>query len=121
MRCGLLRQLRVLTRLPCNWSKPWRRAQVAPISQGRLGAEQRLAALARAGGPLRRVIAALAGRLVERKAWQRLGYARLFDYARERLGRSARQFQELARVGRQLAPVDSSQQRISFSFDVIPV
>ena len=77
-------------------------AEVVHVSQDRLGAEHRLAALARAGGPLRHVRAALAGRLVERKAWERLGYARLSDYARERLGRSARQLQELARVGRQL-------------------
>ncbi len=77
-------------------------AEVVHVSGDLLGTEQRLAALARASGPLRRVMAALAGQLVERKAWERLGYARLSDYARERLGRSARQLQELARVGRQL-------------------
>ena len=65
--------------------------------------ERRLAALARARGPLRRVIAALAGRLVTRRGWERLGYARLADYARERLGLSARSLQDLARVDRQLA------------------
>ena len=77
-------------------------AEVARVCEDVPGAEDRLAALARAGGPLRRVMTALAGRLVERKGWERLGYARLSDYARERLGRSARQLQELARVGRQL-------------------
>ena len=64
--------------------------------------EQRLAALARAGGPLRRVMAALAVRWVDKKGWERLGYARLADHARERLGLSARFVQELARVGRKL-------------------
>ena len=68
-----------------------------------LDPERRLAALARAAAPLRRVVAALAGCLVERRAWERLGYARLGDYARERLGLSARSLQELARVDRQLA------------------
>jgi hypothetical protein len=53
------------------------RGGVAHLSEDRLGAEHRLVALARAGGPLRRVMVALAGRLAERKAWERLGYARL--------------------------------------------
>jgi hypothetical protein len=83
---------------------------------GRSEAEVRLAALARSGGPLRRVLSALAARLVDgpgpkrrgsgersaEKGWERLGYARLADYARERLGVSARALQELARVGRRL-------------------
>src|SRR4029434_6304268 len=47
--------------------------------------EVRLAELARSGAPLRRVLAALAGRLVATRAWDRLGYVRLRDYARERL------------------------------------
>jgi hypothetical protein len=65
-------------------------------------AETRLARLAAAVGPLRRVLAALAGRLVTTRAWERLCYARLGDYARERVGQSARQLQELARVHRAL-------------------
>lgn len=65
--------------------------------------ERRLAELARSGAPLRRAVAALAGRLVARRAWERLGYARLGDYARERLGLSGRSLQELARVDRALA------------------
>ena len=64
--------------------------------------ESRLGALARAAGPLRRVSAALASRLCAERAWERVGYARLGDYARERLGVSARSVQELARVGRAL-------------------
>ncbi len=65
--------------------------------------EVRLEALARSAGPLRRVVAALAGRLVACEGWQRLGYARLGDYARERLGCSARSLQDWARVERALA------------------
>jgi hypothetical protein len=65
--------------------------------------EERLARLASGVGPLRRVLAALAERLVATGGHARLGYARLGDYARERLGLSARQLQELARVHRALA------------------
>jgi hypothetical protein len=65
--------------------------------------EDRLARLAAAVGPLRRTLAALAEQLIETRAHQRLCYARLGDYARERLGLSARQLQELARVHRALA------------------
>ena len=43
--------------------------------------DQRLAALARAHGPLQRVLAALAERLVETRGWEALAYARLRDYA----------------------------------------
>jgi hypothetical protein len=65
--------------------------------------EERLARLAGAVGPLRRVLAAIAERLISTKAPERLCYARLGDYARERPGLSARQLQELARVHRALA------------------
>ena len=65
--------------------------------------ETRLAELAAAAGPLRRVLAALAVRWIEIRGHERLCYARLRDYARERLGLSARQLQELACVGRALA------------------
>jgi hypothetical protein len=64
--------------------------------------ETRLAQLAAAVGPLRRVLAALAVRLLDTRGYERLCYARLRDYARERLGLSARQIQDLARVGRAL-------------------
>ena len=65
-------------------------------------AEARLTELARSGAPLRRVLAALAGRLVATRAWDQLGYVRLRDYAVERLGLSARQVQDLAHVDREL-------------------
>ena len=64
--------------------------------------ETRLAVLARSGAPLRRVLAALAGQLVATRAWDRLGYVRLRDYAVERLGLSTRQVQDLAHVDREL-------------------
>jgi hypothetical protein len=69
----------------------------------RLDVEQRLEELAGAAGPARRVLVGLAGQLVSRRAFERLGYARLSDYARERLGVSARSVQEWARVDRQLS------------------
>ena len=64
--------------------------------------EQRLVAMARSAGPLRAALAELSAWLVEREAWQPLGYARLSDYADEALGRSARSLRDLARVGREL-------------------
>jgi len=66
-------------------------------------AEARLAQLAAAVGPLRRVMAAVAEHLIACRAHERLCYARLSDYARERPGLSARQLHELARVHRALA------------------
>jgi hypothetical protein len=65
--------------------------------------EARTAALARGGAPLRRALARIAARLVAARAWERLGFARLADYAGERAGMSARQIQELAAVDRALA------------------
>jgi hypothetical protein len=65
--------------------------------------EERLAGIAAAVGSLRRVLAAIAARLVATRAYERLCYARLADYARERPGISARQIQELARVHSALA------------------
>ena len=62
----------------------------------------RLVELARAQAPLRRTLAAIAGRLVATRAWERLGYARLRDYAVERAGISGRELQDLARVDRAL-------------------
>jgi hypothetical protein len=64
--------------------------------------EDRLAQLAGSVGPLRRVLAAVTARLIDTKAYERLCYARLSDYARERAGLSARQLQELAKVHRAL-------------------
>ena len=64
--------------------------------------EDQLRQLASAVGPLRRTAAAIAARVLDTRAYERLGYARLADYARERPGVSARQLQELARVHRAL-------------------
>jgi hypothetical protein len=60
--------------------------------------EARAVALVRSQAPLRRALARTAGRLVAVRGWERLGFARPADYARERLGFAARQLQELACV-----------------------
>jgi len=65
--------------------------------------EDRLALLAASVGPVRRVLAAIAARMLDKRGYERLGYARLADYARERPGMSARQLQDLALVHRRLA------------------
>ncbi len=65
--------------------------------------ESGLASLARSGGPLRAAIALAAARLVEIRAPEALGYARLSDYARERLGQAGRTVYEWAQVGAALA------------------
>ena len=80
--------------------------------------EIELAQLAAARGPLRRTLARLAGRLVETRAIERLGFARLGDYARERLGVSARKLQELARIDRLLADLPSLE--ASLRWNVLP-
>jgi len=64
--------------------------------------DDRLVALCRERGPLRVVLARLAAGLVEIRAWERLGFARLSDYAVECLGLSGRSVQSLARVGAKL-------------------
>ena len=69
----------------------------------RLPLERRLAGLVRSQAPLRRALAALAGRLVATRAWERLGFARLRDYAVERVGLSARELQDLAHTDAALA------------------
>jgi hypothetical protein len=63
----------------------------------------RLEALARARAPLRRVLARIAGRIVARRSWERLGFARIGDYARERAGLSGRQLLDLAHMDARLA------------------
>jgi hypothetical protein len=75
-------------------------------------AEDELRRLAAAVGPLRRVLAAIAERLIATKAFERLCYARLGDYARERPGVSARQLQELARVHRALAELPAVERAL---------
>jgi hypothetical protein len=72
-----------------------------------VAAPARLVRLAAARGPLRRALARLARRLVETGAIERLCYARLGDYARERLGLSPRKLQELARIDRALTGLPS--------------
>jgi len=52
----------------------------------------------RGAAPLRRALAAIAGRMVASEAWAELGYARLADYVRERAGLTAGFLHELARV-----------------------
>jgi hypothetical protein len=54
-------------------------------------------------------MAALAARWVESRGYERLCYARLGDHARERLGVSARQLQELARVHRALRELPATE------------
>ncbi len=65
--------------------------------------ESELAQLTAAGGPLRRTLAAICARLLDTQAIERLCYARLRDYARERAGVSARQIQDLAHAHRAFA------------------
>jgi hypothetical protein len=65
--------------------------------------ESTLTRLTAAGGPLRRALAAICARLLDTQAYERLCYARLRDYARERAGVSARQIQDLARAHRAFA------------------
>lgn len=54
--------------------------------------------LARSRAPLRRELARVAARVVATKSWERLGFARLRDYAVERAGLSARELRDLAHV-----------------------
>ena len=67
--------------------------------EGLLAVDRKLEALCRERGPLRAVLARIAWRLVVVRAWERVGYARLSDYAVERLGLSARWVRSLALVG----------------------
>jgi hypothetical protein len=87
-------------------------ASLAAVSDGahaeRIDCEERLLALARSRGPLRRALAALAGQIVSTRSWERIGFARLADYARERVGLSARQVQDLAHVNERLATLPAT-------------
>ena len=74
-----------------------------PRPTDRAGADARLVALVHSHAPLRVALARLAARLVATRAWEPLGFARLADYARERVGLSARQLQDLAHVSDALA------------------
>src|SRR2546427_11229119 len=68
-----------------------------------LDLEARLVAEAHAPVALRRALARVAGRMVATCGWERLGSARLGDYAVERAGISARELRDLAAVDRALA------------------
>src|SRR5919106_78581 len=67
-------------------------------ADGLAALDRHLHALSRERGPLRAVLARIAWRLVVVRAWERIGYARLSDYAVERLGLSARSVLSLAQV-----------------------
>src|SRR5262249_31454484 len=58
--------------------------------------------LARQEALCRRVLGRLAHHFLSKRAHQRLGFVRLDDFARERLGLSGRELQELARVAQRL-------------------
>jgi hypothetical protein len=79
------------------------RAHLSRAQQQPAGAGPPLVASPRSRAPLRFVLARIAARLVASRAWERLGFARLADYARERTGLSARQLQDLARTSERLA------------------
>ena len=60
--------------------------------------DARLRALARREALARRVLGSVADVFLHRRAHDRLGFVRLNDYARERLGLSARELQSVAKV-----------------------
>jgi hypothetical protein len=64
--------------------------------------DRHLRRLARREAHCRRAIGRLAHAFLVRRGHHRLAFARLGDYTRERLGISAREFQELARVAERL-------------------
>lgn len=74
-------------------------ASRAPPRDSRAREEALLAELVGSGAPLRLALARIAARVVEGRTWEKLGYVRCHDYARERAGVSARELRELARVG----------------------
>src|SRR5437762_8157708 len=61
--------------------------------------------LARQEALCRQVLGHLARHFLAKRAHQRLGFVRLDDFARERLGLSGRELQELARVAQRLEPL----------------
>jgi len=63
---------------------------------------------ARTRGLLRLALGRIAARLIELRAWERLGFARLADYARERTGLSARQLQDLAHTSARLSALPAT-------------
>jgi hypothetical protein len=96
-------------------SSPWTQEAGAASRERAVPAEpveEQLARLAAAVGPLRRLLAAIAARWAASRAFERLGYARLSDCARERVGISARQIQELARVHRVLGSLPALERAL---------
>jgi hypothetical protein len=80
-------------------------------SSSAASSEVRLLQLARSRGALRRELAQVAGSIVAARSWERISFARLADYARERVGLSARQVQDLAHMNerlRELPRVDAA-------------
>jgi hypothetical protein len=77
----------------------------APARADARALDARLVGASRGGAPLRRALARVAGALVRARAWERLGFARLADYARERAGMSGRELADLAHVDAALAPL----------------
>jgi hypothetical protein len=58
--------------------------------------------IAHSGGALRRRLASLAAQWVRARGWERVGFARVSDHARERLGVSGREIRDLSRVDESL-------------------
>ncbi len=72
------------------------------LGDTRRGVGLHLLPTARTRAPLRLALARIAARAIATRAWERLGFARLADYARERTGLSARQLQDLAHTSARL-------------------
>jgi hypothetical protein len=70
-------------------------------------------ARARRRGPLRLALARVAARIVATRSWERLGFARLADYARERAGLSARQIQDLAHTSARLVALPALEDALA--------
>jgi hypothetical protein len=83
-----------------------------PSSESLGDVERRLVSLCCERGPLRAVLARIAFRLVLLRAWERLGFARISDYARECLGVSGRSVWSLAEVGARLGELALLEQAL---------
>ncbi len=72
--------------------------------------DRELVDLARRDSAGRRVLGLLADRFLSLRGYERLGFARIGDYSTERLGWSARQLQDIARVSRLLTGLPQIEQ-----------
>jgi len=79
-------------------SQSERPAALAPFGE----IDRELVERCRERGPLRAALARIAARMVEERGWERLGFARLSDYATECLGLSGRSVRSLGEVGARL-------------------